>query len=129
MLDFGCGAGRMAMAFSQYLRSCVGIDVSGKMVELARQFNADRPHCEFVASASATMPFENATFDFVFSVLVLQHLPKKSMILGYISEFLRVAKVGGAIVFQLTNEVPLDRKSTRLNSSHANISYAVFCLK
>src|SRR3712207_8099378 len=24
--------------------------------------------------------------------------------------------------------VPLDRKSTRLNSSHANISYAVFCL-
>src|SRR3712207_8262057 len=29
-----------------------------------------------------------------------------------------------------TNDVAnLDRKSTRLNSSHANISYAVFCLK
>src|SRR3712207_7862129 len=26
-------------------------------------------------------------------------------------------------------ERALDRKSTRLNSSHANISYAVFCLK
>src|SRR3712207_8635097 len=26
-------------------------------------------------------------------------------------------------------EAGLDRKSTRLNSSHANISYAVFCLK
>src|SRR3712207_8452272 len=26
-------------------------------------------------------------------------------------------------------EGPRDRKSTRLNSSHANISYAVFCLK
>src|SRR3712207_8125510 len=25
--------------------------------------------------------------------------------------------------------LPEDRKSTRLNSSHANISYAVFCLK
>src|SRR3712207_8625918 len=25
--------------------------------------------------------------------------------------------------------LPQDRKSTRLNSSHANISYAVFCLK
>src|SRR3989337_1629662 len=25
--------------------------------------------------------------------------------------------------------VPLDRKSTRLNSSHGSISYAVFCLK
>src|SRR3712207_7199602 len=27
------------------------------------------------------------------------------------------------------NMVQADRKSTRLNSSHANISYAVFCLK
>src|SRR5258707_10295631 len=26
-------------------------------------------------------------------------------------------------------DTPEDRKSTRLNSSHANISYAVFCLK
>src|SRR5438445_2520210 len=26
-------------------------------------------------------------------------------------------------------EAGIDRKSTRLNSSHANISYAVFCLK
>src|SRR3989442_2806367 len=26
-------------------------------------------------------------------------------------------------------EVPRDRKSTRLNSSHVRISYAVFCLK
>src|SRR3712207_8001656 len=34
---------------------------------------------------------------------------------------------------ELTNAIrrvaPKDRKSTRLNSSHANISYAVFCLK
>src|SRR3712207_8983135 len=28
-----------------------------------------------------------------------------------------------------TGVAGLDRKSTRLNSSHANISYAVFCLK
>src|SRR3712207_6996181 len=27
------------------------------------------------------------------------------------------------------SDLPEDRKSTRLNSSHANISYAVFCLK
>src|SRR3712207_7121402 len=30
---------------------------------------------------------------------------------------------------RLGRETILDRKSTRLNSSHANISYAVFCLK
>src|SRR5258707_14237104 len=29
----------------------------------------------------------------------------------------------------VANAVIRDRKSTRLNSSHANISYAVFCLK
>src|SRR5690606_40885343 len=31
-----------------------------------------------------------------------------------------------ALISQLTNH--LDRKSTRLNSSHVKISYAVFCL-
>src|SRR3712207_8554960 len=30
---------------------------------------------------------------------------------------------------ELDRETDRDRKSTRLNSSHANISYAVFCLK
>src|SRR5689334_24463571 len=34
----------------------------------------------------------------------------------------------GEIVIVPTEEVP-DRKSTRLNSSHSSISYAVFCLK
>src|SRR3712207_7973411 len=34
----------------------------------------------------------------------------------------------GAGALSLLQTVP-DRKSTRLNSSHANISYAVFCLK
>src|SRR3712207_8688658 len=33
------------------------------------------------------------------------------------------------VVEVLDQEAGRDRKSTRLNSSHANISYAVFCLK
>src|SRR3712207_7200136 len=47
------------------------------------------------------------------------------------------ANTNDCLTFQFTNLVPRvyelddfqDRKSTRLNSSHANISYAVFCLK
>src|SRR3712207_8031933 len=39
--------------------------------------------------------------------------------LGYRGK--QLAKIGEAL--------GIDRKSTRLNSSHANISYAVFCLK
>src|SRR3712207_7982245 len=48
----------------------------------------------------------------------------------------QVATVGRLNVSpNTTNVIPgqvtltVDRKSTRLNSSHANISYAVFCLK
>src|SRR3712207_8425237 len=36
--------------------------------------------------------------------------------------------VEGLVELELAHDAG-DRKSTRLNSSHANISYAVFCLK
>src|SRR5215203_6316041 len=40
-----------------------------------------------------------------------------------------VAVVLSHDVFNVRIDMARDRKSTRLNSSHANISYAVFCLK
>src|SRR3712207_8133686 len=48
------------------------------------------------------------------------------------AELQRVAAGGvHAVLHRLGQPVQaeIDRKSTRLNSSHANISYAVFCLK
>src|SRR3712207_8035042 len=39
------------------------------------------------------------------------------------------AAARGDVLLFLNSDTELDRKSTRLNSSHANISYAVFCLK
>src|SRR3712207_7611324 len=39
------------------------------------------------------------------------------------------ASVGARDLARLAGGRGLDRKSTRLNSSHANISYAVFCLQ
>src|SRR5438445_8183222 len=38
-------------------------------------------------------------------------------------------RVGFWRLLKVYDEFNIDRKSTRLNSSHANISYAVFCLK
>src|SRR3712207_7936310 len=38
-----------------------------------------------------------------------------------------LARLGARVL--VLERAHLDRKSTRLNSSHANISYAVFCLK
>src|SRR2546430_13175073 len=79
----------------------------------------------------------------------------RSLQTGNVREVFRLARIGhvddrGAVVFRLSGEsvdrlrhlgrsavmsdigdvaAALDRKSTRLNSSHSQISYAVFCLK
>src|SRR3712207_8446622 len=56
----------------------------------------------------------------------------------YLQEVWRDSRLGPARLLRLLRGAHahepyagrgLDRKSTRLNSSHANISYAVFCLK
>src|SRR3712207_6951645 len=46
-----------------------------------------------------------------------------------LDRFERVYAVALLLVFSDAVIPLVDRKSTRLNSSHANISYAVFCLK
>src|SRR5947209_7057931 len=46
-----------------------------------------------------------------------------------IRAFIRRQKEAGADLIKIFASQSIDRKSTRLNSSHANISYAVFCLK
>src|SRR5690606_41136504 len=44
-------------------------------------------------------------------------------------EELLARQTDGAVVPALGAQIVADRKSTRLNSSHVKISYAVFCLK
>src|SRR3989475_5862860 len=64
--------------------------------------------------------------------LLLAHLGRDSLWLDEVTS----ADVAGApwgrvwaFFRSLPEQHPLDRKSTRLNSSHSQISYAVFCLK
>src|SRR5256885_12959964 len=45
------------------------------------------------------------------------------------NEEMRTRQLAGQDVFCATNGWAADRKSTRLNSSHLGISYAVFCLR
>src|SRR3712207_8087733 len=60
------------------------------------------------------------------------HLPRQD---GNLSRHVGAGKVvprvgfRKALLARLRHQLAEDRKSTRLNSSHANISYAVFCLK
>src|SRR5690606_42008443 len=44
-------------------------------------------------------------------------------------QFSAIARTRAAVVFPTPRGPEKDRKSTRLNSSHVKISYAVFCLK
>src|SRR2546430_7795792 len=53
--------------------------------------------------------------------------PYTTLFRSYGTRPTRVAATGWR--FHLTVRSPADRKSTRLNSSHSQISYAVFCLK
>src|SRR2546427_4696137 len=49
---------------------------------------------------------------------------------GLLHEPARLLVGGGALTVRpMLGQVDQDRKSTRLNSSHSQISYAVFCLK
>src|SRR3712207_7694966 len=53
------------------------------------------------------------------------HLPESSLRSDFSTQLIQLFGIG---VLPLPAYAE-DRKSTRLNSSHANISYAVFCLK
>src|SRR5207302_10385694 len=53
-----------------------------------------------------------------------RHLDR--IVLNLISNACKFSRPGGAVKVAVGSE---DRKSTRLNSSHVKISYAVFCLK
>src|SRR5690625_4103244 len=61
--------------------------------------------------------------------LIRKYLQSGIMINGVLTNNRRGTPQGGPLSPLLSNIVLEDRKSTRLNSSHVAISYAVFCLK
>src|SRR5258707_1904145 len=69
---------------------------------------------------------------------LFRSVPKRSATLPTNGESAPISSIDSALANDHTSRAPelrhfseadRDRKSTRLNSSHANISYAVFCLK
>jgi ubiquinone/menaquinone biosynthesis C-methylase UbiE len=106
-LDFGCGVGRLARSMAQRFGEVKGVDVSESMIRKARDMNINYQSCEFLVNDRDTLElFADNYFDFIYSNIVLQHLPDRRMVFGYISEFLRTLIPGGLIVFQIPNSLP-----------------------
>ena len=100
-LDFGCGPGRITQGLCAHFDEADGVDISPAMIDLARERNRFGEACRYHVNAEPDLSlFDDATFDAVVSFIVLQHIdPEHST--RYVSEFARVTKRGGAIVFQL----------------------------
>ena len=105
-LDFGCGVGRLTRALGMRYETAVGVDIAEAMITQARQLNEAFPQCEFVVNDSPDLDrFETDSFDFVYSNIVLQHLPSVAEIERYVTEFLRIAKPEGLVVFGIPAQV------------------------
>lgn len=88
-LDLGCGIGRLTQGY--------GVDISPKMIELAKPGN------EYRVCDGSSIPYPKATFDNVFSVFLFQHLPNRQK-LDYLKEIERVLKPGGILRLQYVND-------------------------
>ncbi|MEW6156974.1 MAG: class I SAM-dependent methyltransferase [Verrucomicrobiota bacterium] len=106
-LDFGCGAGRLTRALAKRFERCLGVDISEPMLARARELNAQFANAEFLQNfAPHLQAIGPREFDFIYTHLVFQHLPKASLVLGYIVEFLRLLKPQGLLVFQVPHAMP-----------------------
>lgn len=107
-LDFGCGVGRLTRALAARFDQAIGVDISETMVADARELNADVSNAVFRCNTRADLAmFADQSFDLVASDIVLQHLPNRETVEGYLREFLRVLRLGGLLVFQLPTSLPL----------------------
>jgi SAM-dependent methyltransferase len=101
MLELGCGAGRMTHSFARRFKHVYAVDISPQMLQQAREIHSTRSNILWLLSNGADLACVNSnSFDFVFSYLVLQHLPVEALTRHYLEEMLRVLRPGGAFLFQ-----------------------------
>jgi ubiquinone/menaquinone biosynthesis C-methylase UbiE len=106
MLDFGCGVGRLSLAWSRRCDRVTGVDVSSSMVDRASEILASTPNAEALLNSTGDLKqFRDGMFDAVTSHICLQHIPP-TFLSFYIEEFGRICRPEGIVAFQMpTSEV------------------------
>lgn len=100
VLDFGCGAGRLANALAPHVREVVGVDIAQSMVDEANRINRYPGRVSFTAFDGHVLPFADESFDSAVSLISLQHSPPAVQI-ACLVELQRVVRTGGVLVLQI----------------------------
>lgn len=114
-LDIGCGIGRLEQALAPAVRSITGIDISPKMLELARTRCAALPNVVFqLANGCDLRGFAAGSMDVVLAVDSFPYLLRcgGSLVERHLSEAVRVLKPGGQLAifnFSYRNDLAADR--------------------
>lgn len=97
VLDIGCGNGRIAPLVKKSGASYTGVDISDKLIEIAKETYPDE---KFKVANMTSLPFPDKSFDAVISIAALHHLPGEERIKA-ISEIGRVLKDNGTILISV----------------------------
>lgn len=104
VLDLGCGIGRIAFALAEHFAQVIAVDVSEVMIEEANRLKGllRVPNVQFVCNSGRDVAMiGSATCDLAFSYIMFQHIPERTLILGYIAEMARVTRPGGKVLLQV----------------------------
>ena len=102
-IEIGSGLGRVCLALADRFDRVIGVDVSPEMITRANELAADPRVSYQLGSGSSLQPIPDESADLVLSFAVFQHIPRVSIIAGYIAEAARVLRPGGVLVFQWNN--------------------------
>jgi SAM-dependent methyltransferase len=101
VLELGCGAGRMTANFASRYKRVLALDVSTEMLSRGAKIHFSFENIFWLPVAGDSLSgVESDSVDFVFSYLVLQHMPTEAIAINYILEMLRVLRSGSAFLFQ-----------------------------
>jgi len=101
MAELGCGAGRMTRSFAQRFQSVTAVDISEEMQSRAKSYLESFPNIRWVLSGGGALSeIQSDSIDFVFSYLVLQHMPSKQLVCGAVNEMIRILRPEGVFLFQ-----------------------------